>query len=111
MTAPPDSAAERPARNGTGTLRAVLRRPLAVSSLAYLAVVTVASIAAPVLAPYEPTATDLGRVLSGPSAEHLLGADSLGRDVLSRLMYGGRVTLTGVAEAMLTVLASGCPPA
>jgi peptide/nickel transport system permease protein len=46
------------------------------------------------LAPYEPNAQDLLKVLQGPSKEHLLGSDYLGRDVLSRIMYGGRVSLT-----------------
>jgi peptide/nickel transport system permease protein len=93
--------------SGTGTWRAVLRRPLAVASLAYLALVVLAAAAAPLLAPYDPTATDLSRVLSLPSLEHVLGTDRLGRDVLSRLMFGAQVTLTGVAEAVLTVLVVG----
>ena len=60
----------------------------------------VAAVAAPLLAPHDPTATDLDHVLSGPSALHPLGTDSLGRDVLSRLMYGGQVSLLGVAVAV-----------
>ena len=87
--------------------RSVLRRPVAVASLGYLLLVVVASAAATVLAPYDPTATDLNHVLSTPSGLHPLGTDSLGRDVLSRLMYGGRVSLTGVAEAVLTLLLLG----
>ncbi|WDZ86577.1 dipeptide/oligopeptide/nickel ABC transporter permease/ATP-binding protein [Micromonospora cathayae] len=57
---------------------------------------------APVLAPADPTATDLAASLRPPSAEHLLGTDQLGRDQLSRLLYGARSSLT-VAAAVLAV--------
>ncbi|WP_431878724.1 dipeptide/oligopeptide/nickel ABC transporter permease/ATP-binding protein [Amycolatopsis sacchari] len=87
--------------------RAVARRPLGLVCLGFLVLVVVAAVAAPLLAPYDPTATDLFHTRSGPSALHPFGTDSLGRDVLSRLMYGGRVTLTGVGEAVLTALVVG----
>ena len=48
---------------------------------------------APFVAPYDPTATDFAAYLQGPSAAHLLGTDSYGRDVLSRIIYGTRVSL------------------
>ena len=48
---------------------------------------------APLIAPYDPTALDIEKMLSAPNVEHLLGTDALGRDVLSRLLYGGRVSL------------------
>lgn len=91
------------------TLQVLRRSPLGVVALAYLAGLMVAVAAAPLLAPYEPTATDLDHVLSTPSREHLLGADMLGRDVLSRLMHGGRTSLWGVLQAVVTVLALGVP--
>lgn len=53
----------------------------------------VTALAAPVLAPYDPSAQDTSRRLEGPSGEHLLGLDDLGRDVLSRVLYGARVSL------------------
>jgi len=49
--------------------------------------------AAPVLAPYNPTAVDLDSVKQPPSSRHLFGTDTLGRDMLSRVMYAGRVSL------------------
>jgi len=49
---------------------------------------------APVLAPYDPVDAELARSLAPPSWEHLLGTDQLGRDVLSRLLYGARVSLS-----------------
>ena len=59
---------------------------------------------APVLAPYDYAAQSLTGRLEPPSREHLLGTDGLGRDVLSRLMWGSRVSLSvGVGAALLTV--------
>jgi peptide/nickel transport system permease protein len=51
---------------------------------------------APLIAPYDPNALDVPARLQGPSLAHLLGTDNLGRDVLSRVLYGGRIAL-GVA--------------
>jgi peptide/nickel transport system permease protein len=81
-------------------LRDLARQPLAVAAFAWLLAVVVLAIGAPWLAPVPPGTQDLAHVLSGPSAAHWLGTDRLGRDVLSRLMAGGRVTLLGVTEAV-----------
>jgi peptide/nickel transport system permease protein len=64
-----------------------------------LAVVVVAAVFAPVLAPYSPLASSPD-ILSLPSVDHWLGTDTLGRDVLSRIMFGGRVTLLGTITAI-----------
>jgi peptide/nickel transport system permease protein len=53
----------------------------------------VAAVAAPFLAPHDPSAQDTSRRLEGPSREHLMGLDDLGRDVLSRIVWGARVSL------------------
>lgn len=53
----------------------------------------VAALAAPLLAPHDPNFQDTSRRLEAPSDEHLLGLDDLGRDVLSRIVYGARVSL------------------
>src|SRR5205807_1431166 len=66
-------------------------------------------VAAPLLAPYDPLAQDLNNALAGPSVRHLLGADTLGRDVLSRLLYGGRRSILSIVEAIVSVLALGVP--
>jgi peptide/nickel transport system permease protein len=52
-----------------------------------------AAIFAPVLTPYNPTEQSLEEALAGPSADHLLGADNLGRDLLTRILYGARISL------------------
>jgi peptide/nickel transport system permease protein len=59
-----------------------------------LVVFVVVTALADVIAPYDPDAQDLLGVLQTPTAEHLLGQDNLGRDVLSRIIYGGRVSLS-----------------
>jgi len=88
-------------------LRQMASRPLAVASAAWLVLVVVAAAGASSLAPYGPQATDLAHVMSGPTAAHWLGTDRLGRDVLSRLMFGGQVTLLGVAEALVVFAGLG----
>ncbi|MGO4432774.1 ABC transporter permease [Paenarthrobacter sp. RAF9] len=72
-----------------------LLSPMAWAALAVAAAVVLLSVFAPVLAPYDPDYVDLNNVLAGPGAQHLLGTDALGRDLLSRLMHGGRTSLLG----------------
>jgi peptide/nickel transport system permease protein len=69
------------------------RNKMAMAGLAMVAGMFVVSLAAPWLAPYDPGRIELQAVLMPPSAEHLLGTDILGRDVLSRIIYGARVSL------------------
>jgi oligopeptide transport system permease protein len=68
-----------------------------------------AAVLAPIVAPYDPARQYYERILAGPSAEHLLGTDQLGRDVLSRLLWGARVSLAVALCAQLVVLAVGIP--
>lgn len=55
--------------------------------------IVLVAVAAPLLAPYDPSAQETARRLEGPSDTHLLGLDDLGRDVLSRILFGARVSL------------------
>ena len=64
-----------------------------------LAAIVLVLLLTPWIAPYPPDAQDLANRLAPPSADHLLGTDQLGRDVLSRLMYGGRFSMTIAAIA------------
>jgi peptide/nickel transport system permease protein len=84
-----------------------LRRPLGVASGIFLLLVIIACCLAPVIAPDNPLAQNLTDTLALPSRAHLLGTDRLGRDVLSRLLYGGRVSLLGLAEALAVALVVG----
>ena len=87
----------------------VVRRPSTALPLLFLVAVIVACFAAPLIAPYGPLTQDLTNILQRPSSHHLLGTDTLGRDVLSRLLYGGRISFEGVAEAVGVALALGVP--
>lgn len=78
------------------TWQRVLRRPVAVIALTWLVVIVAATLLAPWIAPQGPEEQDLSQVLTGPTGEHWLGTGELGKDVLSRLLHGGRVTLLGV---------------
>jgi len=89
------------------TLREFVRRPLAFAAAIFLFAVIIAVVAAPIIAPFDPLAQDLNHTLSGPTALHPLGTDQLGRDVLSRLLWGGRTTLLGVGEALAVAFVVG----
>ena len=67
--------------------------PAAMTGLAIIAVLVLVAIFAPMLAPYGPYAQELANQLRPPSAEHWLGTDEFGRDILSRIIYGTRFTL------------------
>jgi ABC-type dipeptide/oligopeptide/nickel transport system permease subunit len=69
--------------------------------------IVLAAILAPVIAPYDPNALDMKAALSGPTAAHWLGTDQLGRDQLSRLLYGGRMTLLIAAFGVAGVIGIG----
>jgi len=76
------------------------RRPGSCIALIYLVVVGLAAIAAPLVAPFDPYKQDLVHTTQTPSGSHWLGTDSYGRDLLSRLIFGGRTSL-GVAVCVV----------
>ncbi|UFN48107.1 nickel ABC transporter permease subunit NikC [Roseomonas sp. OT10] len=85
-----------------------MRRLLLPAAAALVALLLAAALLAPWIAPYDPTATALPHRLLPPSAEHWLGTDHLGRDLLSRLLWGARASLASVAAILALVLAIGC---
>lgn len=89
----------RQATRPRSVLRTLLRDPLGVAGLTVLVIIVVGCAAAPLIAPYPPDASTFTAELSGPSAAHWLGTDELGRDILSRLLYGGQTTLLAAALA------------
>ncbi|MBP8534415.1 dipeptide/oligopeptide/nickel ABC transporter permease/ATP-binding protein [Streptomyces sp. MK37H] len=90
-------------------IRRTSRDPVAVGSLAVLTLVVVASLAAPLFTDYAPDRSVMADTLAPASGAHPLGADGVGRDVLSRLLYGGRTSLLGGALAVLVAFAVGGP--
>ena len=81
----------------------------AVIAVAWLGFAAVVALAAPVLAPYDYADQDLVDILAGPSAEHWLGTDELGRDILSRMIWAARVSLQASFIATGVGLAIGVP--
>jgi len=101
----PDVAA-RPARTPMQLAWLRLRRAkLALAGLVVFTLMVLIAIFADFVAPYGRNEIDLFNITAAPSAEHWLGTDALGRDELSRLIYGGRLSLwIGISAAVLTVL-------
>ena len=75
--------------------------PTGLAAAVVLGIIIVVAALAPWVAPYDPDEPNLLDVLAGPSAEHLLGTDALGRDILSRLIWGARLTLVGPGIVIL----------
>jgi peptide/nickel transport system permease protein len=92
----------------SSTLRNLLRIPVARVALAILAVVLLLAVLGGHLAPYDPLKQN-AEILSGPTGHHLLGTDYVGRDVLSRLMAGTRLSIIGALEAVAVGLFLGVP--
>jgi peptide/nickel transport system permease protein len=94
-----------PVSQTTRAWRKFLRNRGAAIALVFLILLTGASLLAPLIAPYDPEKLNIMQRLQGPSERHWLGTDDVGRDVLSRLLYGGRVSLlVGLVSASLSVL-------
>src|SRR5262245_12304615 len=75
------------------SVRRYWRNRVGVVAFVVLLVIVGASVAAPVIAPFEPLQMQPSAAMSGPSPEHWLGADQFGRDTFSRVLYGGQLTL------------------
>ena len=90
-------------------LRRFGRRRAAVVGAVYLVLLILGALLAPVLAPYDPIKQDLGHMLTAPSSAHLLGTDDLGRDVLTRLLYGARLSLGAACLAVAIATLAGVP--
>ncbi len=89
---------------GTLIWRRFRRHPGAVAGLVVLSIIVIAVILAP-LSPYDPLATDMSSRLEPPSWQHPFGTDQLGRDMLTRVLYGGRISLlVGFLVVFITLL-------
>ncbi len=89
----PTAAEENGVFSRSGVLRRLARDKVAVIAALLLAMIGLAALFAPLVAPYDPYLTDLTKVMQPPSAEHWFGTDNTGRDILSRVIYGSRNTL------------------
>jgi len=91
------------------TLTRLFRNRGAAIGLLILLVVLVVVIFAPVFAPYDPIHADTANTLASPSAQHFFGTDTIGRDVLSRVIYGGRLSLLVGVIAIAIACGIGLP--
>jgi ABC-type dipeptide/oligopeptide/nickel transport system permease subunit len=102
------SAAPLPAerrQRRAAAFQLLLRQRLAVPALAVLLLVVLSAIFANVIAPYDPERQDYAHVMEGPSRTHLLGTDDIGRDVLSRIIYGSRTSVSvGLVAVAISIV-------
>jgi peptide/nickel transport system permease protein len=89
----PETRLQSKLGQGFRTLRALSRNPLTMLGAAIIVGLLLVAAFAPWLAPYTPFEGDLAARLQPPSAAHWMGTDELGRDILSRVIYGARITL------------------
>jgi peptide/nickel transport system permease protein len=113
MAVAPDLAAEAQrlapaiAAGRTGLARQLVADRTALAGLVIVAVVLFCAVAAPLLAPQDPALQDVLHRLQGPSGAHLLGTDQLGRDELSRILYGARTSVLTAIVVGIAILLVG----
>ena len=93
-------------------LRKILNNKLAVAGMVVFSIIVLSAIFAPLICKYDPLMINLKEVLKAPSADHILGTDRVGRDIFSRIVFGGRVSiLVGLGSALgaaLVGVSLGC---
>jgi peptide/nickel transport system permease protein len=104
-----ESPGRAPASRGAAWLRSIpspfRRSPLAIVAASIVGTWMVLAAAAPALAPYEPLEQDIAGRLAPPSAGHWLGTDALGRDILSRILHGARISIpVGMGAVVLAAV-------
>jgi|SRR5690625_3403596 len=96
---------QRHSRKLPKTLVRFMRNRLASVGLIVLTIFVLLAVFAPFITPYSPTEVDFSKLRAGPSAEHWLGTDELGRDTLTRVLYGARTSLSvGLASVVVAAL-------
>ncbi|HWC12216.1 MAG TPA: ABC transporter permease, partial [Acidimicrobiales bacterium] len=94
-------------QTGAGVLRRLLRDRLALVGLVLVVLVTLSALLAPLLAPHDPNAVNATERLAPLSWDHPLGTDELGRDILSRILFGARWSVGTAAVATTIIMAVG----
>lgn len=107
--APEVAASKGSRRPQNRALRRFRQRPLALFGAFVIVFFVVLAVFAPQLAPYDPAATDFLAVRQAPSAEYLLGTDDVGRDVLSRVIFGARASLMAGVISVVIAMLMGVP--
>ena len=92
-------------RFGNRALRKMFNNKLSVAGLVVFCIILFLCIGSPLFAPYDPLQIDLKNCMAAPSFSHLLGTDKIGRDIFSRILYGGRISIfVGFGSALGTAL-------
>ncbi len=104
-----DLAREREFHHPLAVLRRLGRNKIAVAGLVILLGMVASSLLAPAILPYNPNAADLDNALHPPTLAHPFGTDQLGRDLLTRVVYGGRISLLIGVIAVALAAAVGVP--
>ncbi len=100
-----DNTARPLKRKHEGRVSTILKHKIAFAGLVIIIAMLCMAVFAPYLAPHDPNDQDLYHVLEGPSRKHLLGTDDVGRDLLSRVIYGARISLfIGIVSTFLSAL-------
>lgn len=86
-------AVHRPTNLWLDALKRMVRNRAAVAAALFLLLLTLVAVFAEVIAPYDPLTPDFARIRQPPTPEHILGTDEVGRDILSRIIYGARISL------------------
>jgi len=95
-------------RFARGAGRFARQQPLGTLGLLVILLMAAAALGADLVSPYDPEAADFAAMLAPPSPDHILGTDSFGRDILTRLLFGARTALTiGLASSFLGCAAGG----
>ncbi len=100
-------AAASPRRTPDGIVRRVISNRTGLAACIFIAAIVLMGFIAPFISPYDPNHSSFDLVLAPPSAEHLLGGDGSGRDVLSRLFYATRTSLAATVVALVVALLLG----
>ena len=109
VTAAPVALGEAPVTPLMRAWRRAARRPPALVGAAVVLFYVLLALGAPWVAPDDPLRTDWGQIRKGPSATHLFGTDDLGRDVLSRVIYGTRISMQAGVFSILLAMVVGVP--
>lgn len=86
-------------------MKRLIKNRMALAGLIFISVIILFAAFAPILSPYDPATIDTKHILAAPSAAHIFGTDTLGRDIFSRIVYGSRISLSiGIIAVGIAVL-------
>ena len=87
--------------------RRLMRTPSAAIAAVIVLILVVLTVGAPLVSPYSPNVSDFDQLFAPPSWDHLFGTDELGRDLFTRLLYGGRTSLIVAVAATVIAMVVG----